>query len=32
MRITVRIKELQQLSRLLARLQHVQNVIEVRRS
>jgi GTP pyrophosphokinase len=31
MRITVRIKELQQLSRLLARLQHVQNVIEVRR-
>jgi len=32
MRITVRIKELQQLSRLLARLQHVQNVIEVRRN
>ena len=31
MRITVRIKELQQLSRLLARLQHVQNVIEVSR-
>ena len=31
MRLTVRVKELQQLSRLLARLQHVQNVIEVRR-
>jgi GTP pyrophosphokinase len=31
MRLTVRIKELQQLSRLLARLQHVQNVIEVSR-
>jgi GTP pyrophosphokinase len=31
MQITVRIKELQQLSRLLSRLQHVQNVIEVRR-
>ncbi|MFO7543346.1 MAG: bifunctional (p)ppGpp synthetase/guanosine-3',5'-bis(diphosphate) 3'-pyrophosphohydrolase [Thiobacillus sp.] len=31
MHITVRIKELQQLARLLARLQHVQNVIEVRR-
>jgi GTP pyrophosphokinase len=31
MRLTVRIKELQQLSRLLARLQHVQNVIEVMR-
>ena len=31
MQITVRVKELQQLSRLLARLQHVQNVIEVRR-
>jgi len=31
MQITVRIKELQQLSRLLLRLQHVQNVIEVRR-
>ncbi len=32
MQLTVRIKELQQLSRLLARLQHVQNVVEVRRS
>src|SRR5574340_569475 len=32
MQLTVRVKELQQLSRLLARLQHVQNVIEVRRS
>jgi GTP pyrophosphokinase len=31
MQLTVRIKELQQLSRLLARLQHVQNVIEVGR-
>jgi GTP pyrophosphokinase len=31
MQLTVRVKELQQLSRLLARLQHVQNVIEVRR-
>ena len=31
MHITVRLKELQQLSRLLARLQHVQNVIEVSR-
>jgi GTP pyrophosphokinase len=31
MRITVRIRELQQLSRLLARLQQVQNVIDVRR-
>jgi GTP pyrophosphokinase len=31
MQITVRIRELQQLARLLARLQHVQNVIEVRR-
>jgi GTP pyrophosphokinase len=31
MQITVRIKELQQLSRVLSRLQHVQNVIEVRR-
>ncbi|MBS1218767.1 MAG: diphosphokinase, RelA/SpoT protein, partial [Proteobacteria bacterium] len=31
MLLTVRIKELQQLSRLLARLQHVQNVIEVGR-
>lgn len=29
--LTVRVKELQQLSRLLARLQHVQNVIEVSR-
>jgi GTP pyrophosphokinase len=32
MQITVRIRELQQLSRLLARLQHVQNVIEVARA
>ena len=32
MQLTVRIKELQQLARLLARLQHVQNVIEVSRS
>ncbi|MDP1646562.1 MAG: bifunctional (p)ppGpp synthetase/guanosine-3',5'-bis(diphosphate) 3'-pyrophosphohydrolase [Thiobacillus sp.] len=32
MQLTVRVKELQQLSRLLARLQHVQNVIEVGRS
>ncbi len=32
MQLTVRVRELQQLSRLLARLQHVQNVIEVRRS
>ncbi|HMM47581.1 MAG TPA: bifunctional (p)ppGpp synthetase/guanosine-3',5'-bis(diphosphate) 3'-pyrophosphohydrolase [Thiobacillaceae bacterium] len=31
MQLTVRVKELQQLSRLLARLLHVQNVIEVRR-
>ena len=31
MQLTVRIQELQQLSRLLARLQHVQNVVEVRR-
>jgi GTP pyrophosphokinase len=31
MQITVRIKELQQLARLLARLQHVQNVIDVMR-
>jgi GTP pyrophosphokinase len=31
MKITVRIKELQQLSRLLARLQHVQNVIDISR-
>jgi GTP pyrophosphokinase len=31
MQITVRIKELQQLARLLSRLQHVQNVIEVGR-
>jgi GTP pyrophosphokinase len=31
MQITVRIKELQQLSKLLVRLQHVQNVIEVGR-
>ena len=31
MQLTVRIRELQQLSRLLARLQHVQNVIEVGR-
>lgn len=32
MRMTVRVRELQQLSRLLARLQHVQNVIEARRA
>ncbi|MBW8458993.1 MAG: bifunctional (p)ppGpp synthetase/guanosine-3',5'-bis(diphosphate) 3'-pyrophosphohydrolase [Thiobacillus sp.] len=32
MRLTVRVKELQQLSRLLARLQHVPNVIEVVRN
>jgi GTP pyrophosphokinase len=32
MRLTVRVKELQQLSHLLARLQHVPNVIEVVRS
>ncbi len=32
MQMTVRVRELQQLSRLLARLQHVQNVIEVRRA
>ncbi len=31
MQITVRIKELQQLSKLLVRLQHVPNVIEVKR-
>jgi (p)ppGpp synthase/HD superfamily hydrolase len=31
MQITVRIKELQQLARLLVRLQQVQNVIEVQR-
>ena len=31
MQLTVRIRELQQLARLLARLQHVQNVIEVMR-
>ena len=31
MQLTVRVRELQQLSRLLARLQHVQNVIEVGR-
>jgi GTP pyrophosphokinase len=31
MQLTVRVRELQQLSRLLSRLQHVQNVIEVRR-
>ena len=31
MLITVRIKELQQLARVLTRLQHVQNVVEVRR-
>jgi GTP pyrophosphokinase len=31
MQLTLRVKELQQLSRLLGRLQHVQNVIEVRR-
>ncbi len=29
--LTVRIKELQQLSRLLVRLQHVQNMLEVSR-
>ncbi|MDP1532985.1 MAG: GTP pyrophosphokinase, partial [Rubrivivax sp.] len=32
MQLSVRVRELQQLSRLLARLQHVQNVIEVRRA
>jgi GTP pyrophosphokinase len=32
MLLTVRVRELQQLSRLLARLQHVQNVIEVGRA
>jgi GTP pyrophosphokinase len=32
MQLTVRVRELQQLSRLLARLQHVPNVIEVKRS
>ena len=32
MQLTVRVKELQQLSRLLARLQQVQNVIDVKRS
>lgn len=32
MQLTVRVRELQQLSRLLARLQYVPNVIEVRRS
>lgn len=32
MRLTVRVRELQQLSRLLARLQHVQNVIETHRA
>ncbi len=32
MRLAVRIRELQQLARLLARLQQVQNVIEVKRS
>jgi GTP pyrophosphokinase len=32
MQLTVRVRELQQLSRLLARLQHVQNVIEARRA
>jgi len=32
MRMTVRVRELQQLSRLLARLQHVQNVIEAHRA
>jgi len=32
MQLTVRVRELQQLARLLARLQHVQNVIEVKRS
>ncbi len=31
MLLTLRIRELQQLSRLLGRLQHVQNVVEVRR-
>jgi len=31
MQLSVRVRELQQLSRVLARLQHVQNVIEVRR-
>jgi GTP pyrophosphokinase len=31
MQLTVRVKELQQLARLLARLQHVQNVIDVGR-
>ena len=31
MQLSVRVKELQQLSRLLARLQHVQNVVEVSR-
>jgi GTP pyrophosphokinase len=31
MQLSVRVRELQQLSRLLARLQHVQNVIEVQR-
>jgi GTP pyrophosphokinase len=31
MQLSVRVRELQQLSRLLARLQHVQNVIDVRR-
>jgi len=30
--MTVRVRELQQLSRLLARLQHVQNVIEAHRA
>ncbi|KAB2321224.1 bifunctional (p)ppGpp synthetase/guanosine-3',5'-bis(diphosphate) 3'-pyrophosphohydrolase [Betaproteobacteria bacterium SCN1] len=32
MQMTVRVRELQQLSRLLARLQHVQNVIEAHRA
>ncbi|MHB1215805.1 MAG: RelA/SpoT family protein [Thiobacillus sp.] len=32
MQLTVRVKEMQQLSRLMARLQHVQNVIDVERS
>jgi GTP pyrophosphokinase len=32
MQITVRVRELAQLSRLLVRLQHVQNVIEARRA
>ncbi|MFN3715174.1 MAG: ACT domain-containing protein, partial [Thiobacillus sp.] len=32
MRLTVRVRELAQLSRLLLRLQHVQNVIEARRA